>query len=343
MKHPTKFFSPASLLRTTSRGPRMSVSLYDLLDVDEDATPAQIRTAWKAAIADLDPTDRKFRAFNDAAGVLLDADKRAAYDAELAAERVDEAEEPVEPVPPVAKAPQSKFAPSTDAPVDDDAAPAASTVDDAVAVEPTDDEPPKMKQPGPEKTVPKAVSVSTGPSTAGLIVAAVGAALALALAIVVLTWPGSWGGDSPADQVEQADKAEDAAIGAENAATEAIPTVLGYDYRTLDEDFAEASNLLTDDFAAKRDALFDQKSESGLTLREQVVQDKVVVDAAVSHTGLTRVSPEGDVATVVVYVSQDSQKGKQPPRALQMWATLRMVADGDDWLLDDICTETDCS
>ena len=65
----------------------MSASLYDLLDVDEDASPDQVRTAWKAAIADLDPTDRRFRAFNDAAGVLLDADKRSAYDAELAAAR----------------------------------------------------------------------------------------------------------------------------------------------------------------------------------------------------------------------------------------------------------------
>src|SRR5918995_6807333 len=65
----------------------MSVSLYDLLDVDEHATPEQIRSAWKVAIADLDPTDRRFRAYNDAAGVLLDPGKRAAYDAELAAGR----------------------------------------------------------------------------------------------------------------------------------------------------------------------------------------------------------------------------------------------------------------
>ncbi|THJ13498.1 hypothetical protein E7Z54_01715, partial [Nocardioides sp.] len=68
----------------------MSPNLYDLLDVDEAATPDQIRTAWKSAIADLDPTDRRFRAFNDAAGVLLDPDKRAAYDAELAEARADE-------------------------------------------------------------------------------------------------------------------------------------------------------------------------------------------------------------------------------------------------------------
>ena len=90
--------------------------------------------------------------------------------------------------------------------------------------------------------------------------------------------------------------------------------MLAYDYRTLDEDFAEAETYLTDEFAAKRNALFDQKAESGLTLREQVVEDKVVVDgrgvADRAHPGVA----EGDRATVVVYVDQDSQKGKEAPR-----------------------------
>ena len=35
--------------------------LYDLLDVDRGASDAEIRAAWKAEIADLDPTDRRFR------------------------------------------------------------------------------------------------------------------------------------------------------------------------------------------------------------------------------------------------------------------------------------------
>ena len=64
----------------------MTPSWYDVLDVDESATPAEIRTAWKAAIADLDPGDRRFRLANQAAEVLLDPDKRAAHDAQLAAE-----------------------------------------------------------------------------------------------------------------------------------------------------------------------------------------------------------------------------------------------------------------
>ena len=68
-----------------------SPSWYDLLGLDRTASAAEIRAAWKAAIADLDPTDRRFGVYNQAAEVLLDPKRRAAYDAELPAE-VDEEE-----------------------------------------------------------------------------------------------------------------------------------------------------------------------------------------------------------------------------------------------------------
>lgn len=85
----------------------MSANLYDLLDVEETATSEEIRAAWKAAIADLDPTERRFRAYSDAAGVLLDEEKRSAYDAELAAEREaaeieEDAQQPARDAPPSA-------------------------------------------------------------------------------------------------------------------------------------------------------------------------------------------------------------------------------------------------
>ncbi len=309
----------------------MSVSLYDLLDVDPSATAADIRTAWKAAIADLDPTDRRFRAFNDAAGVLLDPEKRAAYDAELAAE-LDDAEEAAPADEDAVVAPVSlEKEPAVDEP--------EATSDDDLAADEPDEAP--VKEPA---TSAADGAAPGGPPTWVLAVAAGAAVLAVALAIVVLfTWPGSVGGESPAKQEDQSEQAEEAGTEAEAAAEDAIPVVLSYDYRTLDDDFDEAEEHLTDEFAAKRTALFDEQSESGLTLREQVVSEKVVVTARVARTGLTRVSEDGDRATIVVYVDQDSQKGNAAPRLLQMWATLSMVSDGDDWLLDDICTETDCS
>ena len=58
-------------------------SWYDLLGVEQDASADEIRSAWRAAIADLDPSDRRFRSYNQAAEVLLDPASRAAYDAGL--------------------------------------------------------------------------------------------------------------------------------------------------------------------------------------------------------------------------------------------------------------------
>lgn len=61
-----------------------SPSWYDVLGVDQKASAEEIRGAWKSGIADLDPTDRRFRLLNQAAEVLLDPEQRAAYDESLA-------------------------------------------------------------------------------------------------------------------------------------------------------------------------------------------------------------------------------------------------------------------
>lgn len=324
----------------------MSISLYDLLDVEEDATQEQIRVAWKVAIADLDPTDRRFRAFNDAARVLLDADKRREYDAKLAAERAeveDEISADAESSVPAASLPDGS---SADGSSPDGSSPNESLPNEGSRAERSDV---SSDQPGDDdrSEVPAPVAVggaaAVGPPTWSLVVAGVAAVVSLSVAIVVLSWPGSLGGTSPADRVDRAERAERAGMTAVDSAAAAVPAVLSYDYRTLDADFAEAEEFLTEEFAAKRSELFDQQADSGLTLREQVVADEVVVTARVAGTGLTRVSEDGGRASVVVFVDQDSQKGEDSPRSLRMWATLSMVADGEDWLVDDICTEDDCS
>ena len=69
----------------------MNPNLYDVLDVEPTASDDEIRQAWKSAIADLGPTDRRFRVYNQAAETLLDPARRRAYDAELAAQDADEA------------------------------------------------------------------------------------------------------------------------------------------------------------------------------------------------------------------------------------------------------------
>ncbi|MEZ0577947.1 J domain-containing protein [Nocardioides sp. MH1] len=325
----------------------MSISLYDLLDVDETASADEVKAAWKAAIADLDPTDRRFRAYNDAAAVLLDEDKRTAYDAELASARDAEAEADEAEEAPIAERADVREPVEVRAP-DEVREPAdvhePVAVTEPVPAEPTVAPPPVAPPPVADaEPAPVVDAQQGGVPTWSLLVAAGVAVLALALMVVVLAWPGSLGDDSPKKQETGESSSEEAGREAVAAASAAVPAVLGYDYRTLDADFAEAEKYLTDDFAAQRTDLFDQKTDAGTTLRDQVVSEKVVVTAVVRGTGLTRVSPEGDRATVVVYVDQESQKGRSEPRPLQMWATLSMVEDHGDWLIDDICTESDCS
>ena len=75
---------------TAAPGP----NLYDVLDVDPSASTDEVRDAWRAAIADLTPADRRFRLYNEAAEVLLDPERRAAYDATLVEAEVEPAPEP---------------------------------------------------------------------------------------------------------------------------------------------------------------------------------------------------------------------------------------------------------
>ena len=78
----------------------MSPTWYDVLGVERDATPEQVRTAWRRGIADLDPGDRRFRSANEAAEVLLDPARRRAYDASLPDEQAPATVTPGPPEPP---------------------------------------------------------------------------------------------------------------------------------------------------------------------------------------------------------------------------------------------------
>jgi Mce-associated membrane protein len=58
---------------------------YEILGVAPDATPEQIKAAWREATDKFEPGSgaTQFRLFNEAADVLLDPAKRADYDAEI--------------------------------------------------------------------------------------------------------------------------------------------------------------------------------------------------------------------------------------------------------------------
>ena len=121
---------------------------YDVLDVEPTASTDEVRAAWRAAIADLTPADRRFRLYNQAAEVLLDPERRAAHDAELAA---------------------AAPAPSDDAAAEEGP---AEVLDEAPA------EPPPAPAAGPRRA----------PNVPTWLIAAVALLTAVAVAITALLW-----------------------------------------------------------------------------------------------------------------------------------------------------------
>lgn len=354
----------------------MSLNLYDVLDVDETASTADIRAAWRTAVADLDPTDRRFRAYNDAAAVLLDDERRASYDAELAAVRADdqdaeldesasepagggdpveepepeepdeaeeseeseESEEPVvvEPAPPLPVEPEVDAAAA-----DADAADAGAATEeveaelaaDAAEHGTTDD---ATTDSADQKAAGSPPGPSAGPPRWAMWVAAVAAVLGVALAVGILVLPGVAEGESPADVAGRADQLRDAGNSAQIAATDTIVPLLGYDYRTMDENLTQIQSAMTPSMA-------DRQAQSWSALTEEAESQQVVVTAEAPYVALTRMSDDGERATVVAFIDQFVKKKDAEPFTLQMWATLTLVRDGDQWLLDDICTEGDCA
>jgi Mce-associated membrane protein len=284
-------------------------SLYDLLNVDESASTTEIRAAWKAAIADLDPTDRRFRAFNQAAETLLDPERRTAYDVELAAAQPpEEAPETV-----VAPEPEPESEPEAAAEPDPDPEPEADLEPDAEP-EPEDADLPDSS--GPARLVP-------------IWLLAVVCVCALA-AIVAASWVFLRVEDR-VEHRDQLDARERGAQQATEAAEEAAVPVLSYDYRRLEADIARAAPYLTDDYA-------DQYREVMAQLSGQATKGKLVVAASTVASGIVRSGD--DRAEILVYVNQDSSRDGTKNDTLKMWVTMTMVRDGDAWLIDKMKVDT---
>ncbi len=77
----------------------MNPTLYDILGVSPDASREEIRKAWREAADRFEPGEggstKQFRLFNEAAEVLLDPERRKAYDAEFVKDEPP-AEEPAQ-------------------------------------------------------------------------------------------------------------------------------------------------------------------------------------------------------------------------------------------------------
>lgn len=200
----------------------MTPSLYDLLNVDPGASDTELRAAWKTAIADLDPSDRRFRAYNQAAEVLLDPTRRAAYDAELAA---------AEPEP-VVVTKQSAADPHP-----------------SVITEVETKKPKKSKRP----------SAPAAPADTGQVGRAIPTWLLIGIAAVTLLLIAGtayiW--SRPSDTA-----VEEATRNAQTAAEAATVAILSYDAATLEADQENAQSFMTSDYRKDYDELFEVIKEN---------------------------------------------------------------------------------
>ncbi|WP_436698880.1 DnaJ domain-containing protein [Nocardioides sp. BYT-33-1] len=291
----------------------MSTNLYDLLDVEESATEDEIRAAWKAAIADLDPTERRFRAYSDAAGVLLDPAKRAAYDAELAAARAAEAE--------------------AETALEDEPGRENSRWDEEASSSQRE-----FHRPAGETHAASPAAPRRTPGTVALVVAGVAAVLAVGLAVTLALLPGARGELSAKELAERNLRFERTSVEVENAAERIVGPAFSYGYQTMAADLERVTQYLSPELAAKQTKLWPE-------LTDEATKQKIVVEAAADGVALTRLSDDGEVATVVVFIRQDSVRDGGERSTLRMWATLQLVRDSGSeqgWLLDDICVDSDC-
>lgn len=279
----------------------MQANWYDLLDVDPGASTEEIRTAWKSAVADLDPTDRRFRVFNQAAEVLLDDDRRAAYDAELAAEAEPETEveTTVEPEAVTESAP---------APSDDDATDDAT--DDAI-----DDE-------------------SAAPAPAGAATSRRAVPLLLLVGLGVLALVLAAGAVATHLLRPSAQTVADAAEEAERAAQQAATIVFSYDHTRMDADREAASALLTGDYREEYEQLFAVLEDNAPRLGTKVEAE--FISSGIVRTGSGR-DADDRVQVFVAFdqVSTDKQS-TEPGAPTAVYAVLTMEKVDGEWLVSDV-------
>lgn len=298
-----------------------SPTWYDLLDVEPDAATDDIRAAWKSAIADLDPTDRRFRTLNEAAAVLLDEKKRAAYDAELAAleEAAVEDENP--------------------------GADETADVEDEPAVVASDDEEPADEEPDDEEGAAAGRTLPLLPTWALI------AAGALALAAVIAAGVVFFGQEKVATvsnnnvttstvegavgkQITRNHKllVEEQGGEALEAAKKAAVPLLSYDYSKMDESKSKAHAVMTKDYREDYDRLF-------AVLVDNVPETKTVVKTlAPVDAGVIRVA-EDTVQILVLVDRQVTNAQRSTPIGYQEYAMLTMAKVGDEWLVDKVETQ----
>jgi Mce-associated membrane protein len=300
----------------------MNPTLYDVLGVSRDASREEIRKAWRESADRFEPGEggstKQFRLFNEAAEVLLDPERRKAYDATLG----DEAEDTPEAVAPDKTEPKSPAGKVPGPPM-----PGASSAAAPETVAPT----PRPRAPWGSPT--RSTTATTAPSSLSskmltlLILFGILAAVAVGLG----AWKGSQGWRALQEQ-KQAERYQEALDTAPAAAESAAAAVLSYDYRSLEADRDAAAKFLSDGYREEYVDTFDKLVVESATQTKAAVEAQVLASAAMN-------SGERDPSKVPVllFVNQttSSAASAEPSVALNR-VRLDMVEVNGTWLVDGI-------
>ena len=332
----------------------MTESLYDLLGIEPTATESEIKGAWRSLVTVLGPTDHRFASINDAASVLLDADKRAAYDATLA-EPTPTAAVVDEPAPPagVVDTPAQAETPVADEP--DAAAPheAVEPVEDAAIVAP---EAEAEAEAEPEAAATPDAAAGSIPVTArrsavvdllasrrvALVAALLAVALVVATSISYLVHDSGQkvsertitvhltdANVKPITATVQTRETADVTA-ALSAAVTAVPNILSFDYRSIDTWAKTATPFMTANFIKTYMPYFDGMVKPNAKRVHGVVKLSPVLDAGV-------VSTAPGVIVVLVIVDAQTATANQTVIA-QDFAVLTMAKTNGRWLVDKFGT-----
>jgi len=297
---------------TTSPNP----TWYDVLGVSRDASPAEIKAAWRNATDKFEPGSGsgQFRMFNDAADVLLDPERREAYDASLDADQnQDRTQE--QPATPTTDEPAPPPPPLVDEPADD-----AETGSDAKA---------ERRRERAERRAEQAATRSATPYEPASRRSGILLGVLALLTVAALVAAGFF-----ALQVREDARTADARDEAPGAAETAAKAILSYDYRRLPADRQRAKAFLTPKYQKEYEKTFKllEKQKDGSA--GAAIQTKTTVDASVLGSGVMDADP--DTARVLVFVNQVSKRPGRDPQQFQNRVSMTMKQVEDRWLVEDL-------
>ena len=105
---------------------------------------------------------------------------------------------------------------------------------------------------------------------------------------------------------------------------------MSYDYRSLDDDQAEAAAYMTDDFEKEYESLF-------AVIRENAPETKTVISTEVVGSSIVR-SGDDRVQVFLFINTPTTNVQVTEPEVYKNQVTVTMQKSGDEWLVDDLET-----